>query len=86
MDNGSSLSVLSDTLDDCRLFPSSKSIILGVCAMDIKARSKAMREVLTRIVERARGAIEVKVFGDKVIMDDGTKKISVYFYISYAYF
>ena len=54
--------------------------------MDIKARSKAMREVLTRIVERARGAIEVKVFGDKVIMDDGTKKNSVYFYISYAYF
>ena len=40
--------------------------------MDIKARSKAMREVLTRIVERARGAIEVKVFGDKVIMDEGT--------------
>jgi inositol hexakisphosphate/diphosphoinositol-pentakisphosphate kinase len=50
--------------------------------MDIKARSKAMREVLTRIVERARGAIEVKVFGDKVIMDDGTAIVSIYFYIS----
>ncbi|KAF8974757.1 histidine phosphatase superfamily-domain-containing protein [Flammula alnicola] len=38
--------------------------------MDIKARSKAMREILTRLVERARGAIEVKVFGDKVILDE----------------
>lgn len=38
--------------------------------MDIKARSKAMREILTRLVERTRGAIEVKVFGDKVILDE----------------
>ncbi|KAG1866643.1 histidine phosphatase superfamily-domain-containing protein [Suillus subalutaceus] len=38
--------------------------------MDIKARSKAMREILTRLVERAHGAIEVKVFGDKVILDE----------------
>ncbi|EGO27897.1 hypothetical protein SERLADRAFT_447120 [Serpula lacrymans var. lacrymans S7.9] len=38
--------------------------------MDVKARSKAMREILTRLVERARGAIEVKVFGDKVILDE----------------
>ncbi len=46
-------------------------IILGICAMDVKARSKAMREILTRLVERARGAIDVKVFGDKVILDEG---------------
>ncbi len=39
--------------------------------MDVKARSKAMREILTRIVERTRGAVEVKVFGDKVILDEG---------------
>ncbi|KAG5646576.1 hypothetical protein DXG03_002879 [Asterophora parasitica] len=38
--------------------------------MDVKARSKAMREILTRLVERARGYIEVKVFGDKVILDE----------------
>ncbi|KAF5388020.1 hypothetical protein D9615_000394 [Tricholomella constricta] len=49
---------------------SQKSVVLGVCAMDIKARSKAMREILTRLVERARGYIEVKVFGDKVILDE----------------
>ncbi len=47
-------------------------IILGICAMDVKARSKAMREILTRLVERSSGAIEVKVFGDKVILDEGT--------------
>ncbi|KZT12584.1 uncharacterized protein LAESUDRAFT_733240 [Laetiporus sulphureus 93-53] len=47
-----------------------RPIILGICAMDIKARSKAMREIITRLVERARGAIEVKVFGDKVILDE----------------
>ncbi|OJT08007.1 Inositol hexakisphosphate and diphosphoinositol-pentakisphosphate kinase [Trametes pubescens] len=44
--------------------------ILGICAMDIKARSKAMREILTRLVERSNGTIEVKVFGDKVILDE----------------
>lgn len=47
------------------------SCVLGVCAMDVKARSKAMREILTRIKERSKGAIEIKVFGDKVILDEG---------------
>jgi hypothetical protein len=47
------------------------TIVLGICAMDVKARSKAMREILTRLVDRSRGTVEVKVFGDKVILDEG---------------
>ncbi|KIM46207.1 hypothetical protein M413DRAFT_441274 [Hebeloma cylindrosporum] len=65
-----SYSDLALTLDPKYVQIHQKSAVLGVCAMDIKARSKAMREILTRLVERARGAIEVKVFGDKVILDE----------------
>lgn len=50
--------------------PTPAPIVLGVCAMDVKARSRAMREIIIRLVERTRGAIEVKVFGDKVILDE----------------
>ena len=39
--------------------------------MDIKARSKPMREILTRLVDRMKGAVDIKVFGDKVILDEG---------------
>jgi len=39
--------------------------------MDVKARSKPMREILTRLVDRMKGAVEIKIFGDKVIMDEG---------------
>ena len=46
-------------------------IVLGICAMDVKARSKPMREILTRMVDRTRGTVEVKIFGDKVILDEG---------------
>ncbi|KAH9965911.1 hypothetical protein BC827DRAFT_1180973 [Russula dissimulans] len=49
--------------------------ILGICAMDVKARSKAMREILTRLVDGARGTVEVKVFGDKVILDEDAKGV-----------
>ncbi|EJD53513.1 hypothetical protein AURDEDRAFT_110346 [Auricularia subglabra TFB-10046 SS5] len=47
-----------------------KKAVLGVCAMDVKARSRAMREILTRIVQLGDGAIDVKIFGDKVILDE----------------
>src|ERR1700742_3678038 len=51
--------------------PMSTVVVVGVCAMDVKARSKPMREILTRLVERGRGSVEVRLFGDKVILDEG---------------
>ena len=40
--------------------------------MDIKARSRAMQEILTRVVDRGGQLVELKVFGDKVILDEGS--------------
>jgi len=54
------------------LGPPAKAIVIGVCAMDIKARSRAMQEILTRVVDRGGPLVEVKVFGDNVILDEGT--------------
>ena len=48
-----------------------KAVVVGVCAMDVKARSKAMREILTRLVERGGNTVDVKIFGDKAILDEG---------------
>ncbi|OCF76129.1 cortical actin cytoskeleton protein asp1 [Kwoniella mangroviensis CBS 8886] len=45
-------------------------VVLGVCAMDVKARSKAMREILTRLVDIERGGVDVKIFGDVVILEE----------------
>ncbi|KAG8810466.1 hypothetical protein FRC19_004531 [Serendipita sp. 401] len=53
--------------------PATKAIVLGVCAMDVKARSRAMQEILTRVVERGGPLVEVKVFGDKAILDEDVK-------------
>ncbi|CED82972.1 actin cytoskeleton organization and biogenesis-related protein [Phaffia rhodozyma] len=50
--------------------PGDKPIVLGICSMDIKARSKAMREILTRLVEIEGPGLDIKIFGDKVILDD----------------
>ena len=46
-------------------------VVLGICAMDIKARSKAMREILTRLVQIEKGGVVVKMFGDMVILEEG---------------
>jgi len=39
--------------------------------MDVKARSKAMREILTRLVDIEKGGVDVKIFGDVVILEEG---------------
>ncbi|EXJ71182.1 uncharacterized protein A1O5_06176 [Cladophialophora psammophila CBS 110553] len=41
---------------------------VGFCALDIKARSRQSRQLLTR--QLSPGELEVVVFGDKVILDD----------------
>jgi inositol hexakisphosphate/diphosphoinositol-pentakisphosphate kinase len=44
---------------------------IGVCALDIKARSKPSRNILQRLI--ARDDLKVVVFGDKVILDEDVK-------------
>ncbi len=47
-------------------------IRVGVCAMDKKARSKPMKEILERLT--AWGEFEVVIFGDDVICEKPTEE------------
>ena len=42
---------------------------IGVCALDVKARSRPSRQILTRL--QGDGEFDVVVFGDKAILDEG---------------
>jgi hypothetical protein len=48
--------------------------VIGVCALDKKARSKPMRCILDKLL--AYGDFEVVIFGDKTIIDEGMTSIS----------
>ena len=43
--------------------------IIGVCALESKARSKPARNIFGKLVDE----FEVKIFGDKIILDEAVE-------------